>query len=115
MSESFIVTAWNNGQHHKSGAGYGLKVTEADRDHYFRRNWSDVELELEGHDRLVNVNVDKPSFWNGTCREMISKEIGRWLQANDLHRWPDKKPHKLRMTHISGNRFKVSAQPEPRE
>jgi hypothetical protein len=115
MSQSFVVTAWNDGQHHKSGGGYGLKVAEADRDRFFRREWSDVELELEGHDRPVNVNVDKPSFWDGTCREMINKEIGRWLQANKLHHWPKGKPYKLQMTQIGGRRFKVSVQPEPRE
>ena len=25
-----IVTAWNNGRHHQSGAGYGLKIRRAE-------------------------------------------------------------------------------------
>jgi hypothetical protein len=112
MDQSFIVTTWNNGDHQPSGGGYGLKVSEADRDRYFRREWSDVVLELEGHDNLVYANVGKPSFWDGTCRELINKEIGRWLQTHNLDHWPAREPHKLRMTHIKGNRFGVAVRPE---
>ncbi len=43
-----IVTAWNNGRHHASGAGYGLKVAIADRDRYFDPEVASVVLELKG-------------------------------------------------------------------
>jgi hypothetical protein len=33
-----IVTAYNNGQHHPSGAGYGLRLSVKDRDKYFKRD-----------------------------------------------------------------------------
>lgn len=42
------ATAWNNGQHHPSGAGYGIKFTAADRDHFFRREWESIQLEVPG-------------------------------------------------------------------
>ena len=32
-----IVIAWNNGGHHPSGAGYGLKISITDRNQYFNR------------------------------------------------------------------------------
>ena len=38
-----IVTAWKNGAHHSSGAGYGVKLTTKDRDAYLKREWGRVE------------------------------------------------------------------------
>ena len=55
---NFIVTAWNNGSHHQSGAGYGLKMCVADRDVYLRREWGSVNLFLGGQGPSVTVNID---------------------------------------------------------
>ena len=63
---SLIATAWNNGKHHPSGAGYGLKISAADRDSYLRRAWGTVDLYLAGNLAAVTVNLDKNSFWNDT-------------------------------------------------
>ena len=76
----FVGTAWNNGSHQPSGAGYGIKLMPRDRDKYFRR--PEVFLNLEGRTGDIPVNTDKQSFWNDTCRELISKEIGLWLIDN---------------------------------
>ncbi len=32
-----IAAAWNNGLHLDSGGGYGIKVSPADREEYFKR------------------------------------------------------------------------------
>ena len=73
----FFGTAWNNGSHKMNGAGYGIKIDPRDRDRYFRK--PNAFLRLEGQTGDISVNTDKPSFWNGTCRELISKDIGLWL------------------------------------
>jgi hypothetical protein len=65
------VTAWNNGAHHASGAGYGLKVKAADGDAYFRRHWRTATIELP-NGVCPGVNIDKDSFWSPSCRELIS-------------------------------------------
>ena len=101
------VTAWKSGKHCESGAGYGLKVAVEDRDEYFKREWKYIVLELEGSSTLVKPNVDKPSFWNEICHELIDQEIGDWLITNGLAPWPKQHPPKLRMKHILGNRFFV--------
>jgi hypothetical protein len=46
----FICSAWNNGQHESTGAGYGLKIPVADRDKYFKKEWKSVTLELPVND-----------------------------------------------------------------
>ncbi len=102
-----IVTAWNNSEHHSTGAGYGFKLNSKDRDRYFRKDWKNVFLELEGEEEGVVVNVDKPSFWSTTCRELISKEIGIWLIKNGKAPWPKDHPPKMKMEHTDDNRFKV--------
>ena len=103
-----IVTAWNNGQHHSTGAGYGLKVDANDRDRYFSRKWKSVILELAGESKGIVVNTNKPSFWGPICRELISRGIGIWLIKNRKAPWTKGKPPKIRMEPIEGNRFKVN-------
>jgi hypothetical protein len=104
---TFQVTAWNNGKHHTSGAGYGLKISLVDRDLYFDPSWKSVYLHLEGNSQPVEINVDKKSFWGPTCRELINKEIGVWLRANNLAPWPKSKPPKLPMEVVDNREFKV--------
>lgn len=100
-----FVTAWNNGKHHPSGAGYGLKLKAQDRDLYFQGDWKTVWLDLEGYSQKVEFNVDKPSFWGPNCRELISRHIGIWLIENNLAPWPKGKPPKLNLESLDGNKF----------
>ena len=74
---SFFVIAWNNGAHHSSGAGYGVKISARDRDTHFKTEWRTVSLHLPDRSDPVAINVNKKSFWNGTCRELISRELAR--------------------------------------
>lgn len=85
------VTAWNNGKHHRSGAGYGLKISAADRDRHFKKTWASVVVELPNGVKAI-INTDKQSFWSEACRELISKEIGAWLRLSGLAPWPSGAP-----------------------
>lgn len=100
-----IVTAWNNGSQHASGVGYGLKISIPDRDRYFKREWKLILLEIEGRTSAIKINVDKASFWNETCRELISTEIGKWLLQIGIAPWSKGNPPKLIMEHIKENQF----------
>ena len=85
------VTAWNNGEHRSSGAGYGIKISAEDRDLYFDKHSKTVRIRLpDGKD--IEVNVAKSSFWNETCRELISKELGLWLIDGGYAPWPKGHP-----------------------
>jgi hypothetical protein len=101
------VTAWNNGKHHATGAGYGFKVNANDRDKHFERSWKTVLVSLPGVERQVEVNIAKSSFWSDTCRELISREFGRWLLENNYAPWPSGAPPKFQMHHTSGNQFRL--------
>ena len=108
---SFVATAWNNGSWHRTGAGYGIKIPEPARDRFFNRAQSVVTLRLvasKGAVRIVRANSDKASFWDGTCRELISKEIGRWLIDNGLAPWPKGRPPKLGLVRIGPHEFEVT-------
>jgi hypothetical protein len=97
------ITAWNNGKHLPSGAGYGLKVDIEDRDRWFDPKWQFIWLHLEGEQGEFQVNVGKKSFWTDACHELIHKNIGEWLIKNDLAPWSKGKPPKLELEHIKGN------------
>lgn len=85
------VTAWNNGNFHQTGAGYGFKISVADRDLYFARAWRSVLITLPNGSE-IEVNTYKASFWNDSCREFISKEIGSWLIESGHAPWPKQAP-----------------------
>lgn len=102
-----IITAWNNGEHHPTGAGYGLKIEVKDRDKYFKKECKNIILELQGKKESVTVNIDKTSFWNVTCGELINKRIGSWLRKNGKAPWQKGCPPKLKMEQIDNNTFKV--------
>ena len=104
---TFIAKTWNNGHSHASGAGYGIKITMQDRERFFNRSWQTVILHLSGNTNPIEVNVAKPSFWNRTCGELISQEIGIWLQRNNIATWPSRRPHRVRMTVIGEREFNV--------
>ena len=104
-----IWTAWNNGVHRRSGAGYGFKVPAEDRDLYFRRDWHTVTVELqEGRGVLaVEVNVAKDSFWGAECRELIDEKIGRWLRGSGYAPWPRGTPPRFEVESAGDRRFIV--------
>ena len=101
------VTAWNNGSHHASGGGYGFKLRAEDRDRYFQRSWKTVFVSLPGVTDAVEVNVAKSSFWSASCRELISREFGRWLIENRYAPWQSGAPPKFQLRHSGSNRFKL--------
>ena len=103
------VTAWNDGKQLESGAGYGLKLSIDDRDKYFNKEWSTVFVELPNSKVPIEINIAKPSFWNNTCRELISQEIGIWLRSEGLAPWVKGKPPKFELVHTGGNLFKVKS------
>ena len=102
-----IVTGWNNGKHHASGAGYGLKIRKEDRDHFFDHLWQSVFIKLPGRGGEIELNIDKASFWNDKCRELISKEIGIWLIQRGYAPWPSGQPPKFDLVSKQGNLFEL--------
>lgn len=101
-----IVTAWNNGKHLSSGAGYGLRLSTADRDRYFRPEWRNVAVLLP--DWTVPVTVElSPSFWR-RCSELRHRDIGRWLYANGYVPWPKGKPPSFVLEPVGNRQFQIS-------
>ncbi len=101
------VSAWNNGQQHASGAGYGLKLSADDRDRYFMRSWSTVLLTLPGVPNPIEVNVAKASFWSATCRELIHRNIGKWLIDCGYAPWERGRPPRFQLEPMGERRFSL--------
>ena len=102
-----IVTAWNNGSHHTSGAGYGLKIKIKDRDMNFDSTWQSIVLDLPDKDCPIKININKSSFWNNTCHELISIEIGKWLLKHKYAPWLKGKPPKFNLIPMQDNHFRL--------
>jgi len=99
-TENVIIgTAWKGGT-------FGIKISIKDRDDYFRREWKTVKLIIPDFGN-VTVNIDKPSFWNDTCRELISVHLGNWMTAEHLTPWPRGNPPRFTLTPKSPGVFEV--------
>ncbi len=107
-TDAFIATAWNNGSHQASGAGYGLKLSKVDRDRYLKREWKFVTLHFPETAISAEVNIDNDSFWNDTCRELRHQKIGAWLIRNGLAPWPHGAPPKVKLAQRAEGAFDVS-------
>ena len=88
------ATAWKNGRHDTLGVEYGFRISSTDRDRHFDRDWSEVRVELPRKSGVatVVVNIDKDSFWYGSCRELIDQGIGTWLTEQGYAPWPKGQP-----------------------
>ena len=90
------------------GGTYGLKLSAADRDAHLIREWRTISLKLSGIDELVEVNIDKPSMWEGNCRELISSKIGVWLKRNKKIPWSKGHPPKVTIERVGDRVFAVA-------
>lgn len=102
------VTAWNNGQQHNTGAGYGIKLKVEGRDKYFDQNWKTINLHLPNLQESTEVNINKPSFWGPNCRELIHQNIGKWFLSVGIAPWEKGNPPTLELTQIEGPNFRLA-------
>lgn len=52
-----IVHSWNNGSPNKrTGAGYGIEISEIDREKYFDKKWGEIVLEFNDGTK-TNINL----------------------------------------------------------
>jgi hypothetical protein len=99
------VRAWSNGKPLRTGAGYGVRLSDRDRDEYFEPKWRKVIVDLEDGE-TVSVSLSE-SFW-GSCPELRNAAIGRWLLRKGLAPWTRGKPPAALLTPMGGNRFYLS-------
>lgn len=90
-------------------AQYGFKISVKDRDKYISKNWADIILELPTNEGYIKAkcNINKASFWNETCHEIIKKEIAEWLVDNGYDHWPFGRPYKFDVVYIQDNKFRL--------
>lgn len=101
-----IVRGWSNGSPRLSGAGCGLRLSAADRDQHFRREWTSIEIDLSPYG-VTNVALST-SFWRA-CTELRSADVGRWLVAHQLAPWQKGAPPHLNLEHVGGARFHLTS------
>ena len=99
-----VVWAWSNGSPLSTGAGYGVRLSDRDRDQYFDPEWRQVILFLD-RGETVSVRLSK-SFWR-SCSELRSAAIGRWLPRNGLAPWARGAPPAALLVPEGSNRFSL--------
>jgi len=94
------ATAWNDG-----GTTYGISVGPANRDRYFQRGWSHIEVEMDGQVHSIPLTG---GFWN-KCPEFRSPAVREWLRRHRALEWPDRKPPVVELVPLGENRFRLEA------
>ena len=94
------VRGWSSG-----GGTYGLRVGVPNRDEFFRPEWDEIEIEIDG--RLHPVRVTG-GFWH-QCPEVRSPIIRDWLRRYRTLKWPKGEPPKAELVPLGGNRFRLIA------
>lgn len=88
-----LVSAWNNGNHHSSGAGCGIRFRRGDLETLFPEPGS-IRLRIgEKGAEECTIRLSN-SFWKG-CPEIRDKRIGLWLINSGLGCWEKGRPPKL--------------------
>jgi len=77
--ERLECSIWTNGK-----SGWGIKVLggRAVRRDHFDRTLSPVIVVIDGKE--TPVNIDKDSFWNETCGELINKTFRDFTLKHNL-------------------------------
>jgi hypothetical protein len=97
------ATAWHNGGAATDAAGYGIKFSKGDRDRHFRKEWSEVVIEVGDLEATVALTS---SFWR-SCSELRSAGTGRWLLETGEAPWPHGQPPGIVVHPTEANRFAV--------
>jgi hypothetical protein len=103
------ASGWHNGSPRHSGAGYGIRISKADRDRYFVHGWDKVELHFPSGEG-VEVSLTK-SFWKPKtpCAELRSAAVGRWLIEQGTAPWPKGSPPQLTLAPHGPKCFAVTS------
>jgi len=99
----FRVSAWRGGT-------YGLRILtgslEPKYDLELFRQYRQVVLLLpNGKSATANITS---SFRSGTCYELRSAKIGRWLVDEKYAPWKGNSPPRFSLRHVGGNKCEVT-------
>jgi hypothetical protein len=86
------------------GGLLGVRVGVENRQQYFNKDWTSVQIELDGQIGSFRLTS---GFWRH-CPEIRGKEIQEWMLKRGLAPWPHGKPPQLELTPLGGSRFRLT-------
>ncbi|HZY90044.1 MAG TPA: hypothetical protein VFE78_34805 [Gemmataceae bacterium] len=95
------ASAWSNG-----GGTYGIRVGVTNRDEFFDKGWTEIEVEVEG--RLYRFPLTD-GFWNHCpeIRDSGAPVIREWLRHHQALNWPKGDPPQVELIPLGGHRFRL--------
>lgn len=95
------VSAWSSG-----GGTFGIRVGLPNRNTYFDRSWSEIEVEIDGQFYRFALT---PGFWK-QCpefRDSGGTVIRDWLQQHHMLDWPTGEPPRFQLLSLRDGRFRL--------
>lgn len=96
------ASAWFGG----NGNTFGIRVGIANREQYFERHWTRIEVEMDGKTHYFALTA---GFWN-KCPEFRDKGepvIRDWLRRHRTIKWEKGCPPRLTLIPIGNGKFQL--------
>lgn len=93
--------AWNDG-----GSTYGIRVGVANREEFFDRSWTEIEVEIDGQFHRFALT---PGFWR-RCPEFRDRSrplIREWLRRHRTLKWAHRNPPQVELLALGDGRFRL--------
>lgn len=98
------ASAWRGGS--RDNLQYGIRVGRANRDAYFDRSWTSIEVSMDGQWETFPLT---PGFWNQCTefRDSGSPRIRHWLERHFTTDWPKGQPPHFTLKPMGEGRFQL--------
>lgn len=98
------ASAWRGGS--RDNPIYGIRVGRPNRDAYFMRSWTSIEVEMGGQWETFTLT---PGFWNQCTefRDSGTPKIRRWLECHFTTDWPKGHPPQFELVPVGEGRFRL--------
>jgi hypothetical protein len=95
------ATAWSNG-----GGTYGIRVGFSNRQKFFDRGWTGIEIEIDGE---VHQFATQGGFWRQCpeIRDTGEPVIREWLRQHRTLKWRKGDPPRMELVPLGENRFRL--------
>lgn len=101
------ASAYKKCKSHEIGDSYGIRIHLKDRDKYFKKEWKQIEVEIDGITYIFSLTV---GFWN-KCPEFREHTnlpvIRQWLQKYKTLQWERNKPPQVKLVYLGSRKFRL--------
>ena len=100
------VSGWKNGKFdNRKPVAIGISVGRKNAERFFDKRWDVVVIQMDG----ITIPVRITNGFRSKCPELRHPAIADWMKRKGLVPWARGNPPKMFLTHVFGNKFRLSS------